>query len=103
RDADHVELRPVAVGRARLRHDRALEAQALGLLEAGGEALDAAELASKAELAEEHRARGRRTVAERGRDGHGPAEIPRRLAGPQPADEVHVHVVRSAAQAGRLP
>src|SRR5213594_1565683 len=97
-----LEGRPVEVAEARRRDDRAREAEALGLPEPRDDTLHAPQLASEPELADEDGTGIRRAIPQRRGDGDREAEVGGGLADAQPADEVHVHVVRAEREAGAL-
>src|SRR5438309_1115136 len=82
RDALHLETRAVQVGNARRGHDRALEPEPLRLLEPRGDALHSPQLATEAELADEHGAWVRRPVTQRRGDRDRQAKVRGGLADP---------------------
>src|SRR5690242_13979661 len=100
--ADDLEPGAVEVAEARLRDDRAREAEALRLLQPCRDALHAAQLAAEPELADEYRARIGRLVATRRRERHRDREIRRGFADAQAADEVDVDVVLAEPDARAL-
>ena len=90
--------RPPARGR-RAAVTASLEAQLGGLLEAGLELADGADLAGQADFAEEDRGRGCGQLERRGDEGGRGREVGRRLADPQAAGDVQIDVAGAESQA----